>query len=68
MRLEPLCSERRLTLEQLAQRSGVPSPVVARIAAGASSARPVTLRRLAAVLHIEPGALRNELHAARASR
>ena len=68
MTLERLCAARGLTLAQLAARAGVPAPVVTKIAAGAGRVRPVTLRRLAAVLYLEAGALRHELHAARASR
>jgi transcriptional regulator with XRE-family HTH domain len=68
VRLEQLCAERGLTLEQLAQLSGVRSAVVARLAAGGGRLHPATLRRLAAELTSTPGELRNELLDARGSR
>ena len=68
MRLEQLCAERGLTLEQLAQRSRVRAAVVANLAAGGGRLHPATLRRLAAELTTTPGALRNELRDARGSR
>ena len=63
--LQQLCAARGLTLEQLAERAGVPPTTVAKLDTGAIRAQPITLRRLGAVLGLEPAALRDELSAAR---
>jgi transcriptional regulator with XRE-family HTH domain len=47
---------RFLTQGELAERSGVGVATIARIEAG-RGARPPTLRKLAATLHLEPGQL-----------
>ena len=65
MTLEQLCAARGLTLEQLAERAGVPPTTVAKLEAGAIRAQPITLRRLSAVLGLTPDALRDALSAAR---
>jgi transcriptional regulator with XRE-family HTH domain len=63
--LQELCAARGLTLDQLAARAGVPLASVAKLNAAEIRPHPVTLRRLAAVLGLEPLALRTELSAAR---
>jgi transcriptional regulator with XRE-family HTH domain len=63
--LQELCAARGLTLDQLAERAGVPLPVVAKLDAGTVRAHPRTLRRLGAVLGLEPAALQGELSADR---
>jgi transcriptional regulator with XRE-family HTH domain len=65
--LQQLCTARGLTLEQLAERAGVPLPTVVHLDTGTARAQPVTLRRLAAALGLAPDALRDELSAARRS-
>ena len=65
MILHQLCTARGLTLEQLAERAGVPPAVVAKLEAGTLRPQPITLRRLAAVLGLEPEALRDAFTAAR---
>jgi transcriptional regulator with XRE-family HTH domain len=66
--LQELCAARGLTLAELAERASVLPTTVAKLDAGTLHAQPVTLRRLAAVLGLEPGALRDELSAARRRR
>ena len=65
MILQQHCAAQRLTLEQLADRAGVAPATVAKIDAGSIRAQPATLRRLAAVLGLEPDTLRDALSAAR---
>jgi transcriptional regulator with XRE-family HTH domain len=63
--LQELCAARGLTLAQLAARAGVAVSTVAKLDAAEIRAHPATLRRLAAVLGLEPAALRTELSDAR---
>jgi transcriptional regulator with XRE-family HTH domain len=63
--LQELCAARGLTLDQLAAAAGVAPTTVVQLAAGTIRAQPITLRRLGAVLGLEPAALRDELSAAR---
>ena len=65
MTLQQLCAARQLTLEELAERAGVPLTTVVKIDAGTLRVRPSTLRRLAAALGIEAATLQEELSAAR---
>ena len=65
MTLRELCAARGLTLDRLAAAAGVAPSTVAQLAAGTIRAQPVTLRRLGAVLGLEPEALRAELSDAR---
>jgi transcriptional regulator with XRE-family HTH domain len=66
--LQQLCAARGLTLDQLAERSGVPPTTVVKLDAGTLRAQPVTLRRLGAVLGLAPDALQDELSDARRRR
>ena len=66
--LQQLCAARGLTLDQLAEAAGVPIATVAKLDTGAIRGQPITLRRLGAVLGLEPAALRDELCAAHQSR
>ena len=68
MTLQELCAARGLTLEQLAERAGVPLATLTKLDAGAIRAQPITLRRLGAVLGLAPMALQDELSAARRIR
>jgi transcriptional regulator with XRE-family HTH domain len=63
--LQQLCAARGLTLEQLAERAGVPLTTVVKLDAGTVRAQPLTLRRLAAALDLAPEALRDAFTAAR---
>ena len=65
MTLQQLCAARGLTLEQLAERSGVLLATVLKLDAGTARLQPITRRRLAAVLDLAPETLRDELSAAR---
>ena len=65
MTLQQLCAARGLTLEQLADRSGVLLATVRKIDAGTVRLQPVTRQRLAAVLEMDPDTLRDALSAAR---
>jgi transcriptional regulator with XRE-family HTH domain len=65
MTLQELCAARGLTLAQLAERAGVAPATVAKLDAAEIRPHPLTLRRLAAVLGLEPVALRTELSTAR---
>ena len=65
MTLRELCAARGLTLDRLAAAAGVAPTTVAQLDAGTIRAQPVTLRRLGAVLGLEPEALRAELSDAR---
>jgi transcriptional regulator with XRE-family HTH domain len=66
--LQQLCAARGLTLEQLAERAGVPLNTVVHLDTGTSRAQPATLRRLGPVLGLAPDALRDALSAARRTR
>jgi transcriptional regulator with XRE-family HTH domain len=66
--LQQLCAARGLTLEQLAERAGVPLPTVVKLDATAIHAHPLTLRRLSAVLGLAPDALQDIFSAARRQR
>jgi transcriptional regulator with XRE-family HTH domain len=68
MILQQLCVARGLTLEQLAERTGVPLATLVRLDTGATHAQPATLRRLAPALGLAPDALRDALSAARRNR
>ncbi len=68
MTLQELCAARGLTLAQLAERAGVPLTTVVKLDAGTVRAQPVTLRRLGAVLGLEPVALQDAFSAARRQR
>ena len=68
MTLQELCAERGLTLEQLADRAGVPLATVIKIDASTVRANQFTLRRLADALGLAPEALRDALSAARRRR
>jgi transcriptional regulator with XRE-family HTH domain len=68
MTLQELCAARGLTLEQLAERAGVPRTTVVKLDAGTARAHPATLRRLGPVLGLAPTALADELSAARLRR
>ena len=68
MTLQQLCAARGLTLEQLAERSGVLLATVLKLDAGTARLQPITRRRLAAVLDLAPDTLRDELSAARQRR
>ena len=65
MTLQQFCAARGLTLEQLAERSGVLLATVRKIDAGTVRLQPVTRQRLAAVLEMDPDTLRDALSAAR---
>ena len=65
MTLRERCAAGGLTLDRLAAAAGVAPTTVAQLAAGTIRAQPVTLRRLGAVLGLEPEALRAELSDAR---
>ena len=65
MILQQLCAARGLTLEQLAERSGVALTTVVKINEGTTRLQPITRRRLAAVLDMDPLTLRDTLSAAR---
>ena len=65
MILQQLCAAQGLTLAQLAARAGVPLTTVVKLDAGTVRAHPLTLRRLGAVLGLEPETLRDTLSAAR---
>ena len=65
MLLQRLCAARGLTLDQLAERAGVPLTTVAKLDAGTIRAQPVTRRRLGAALGLDPAARRDALGAAR---
>ena len=65
MLLRHLCTAQGLTLEQLAERAGVPLTTVVKLDTGTVRAQPVILRRLGAVLGLAPVALQDELSAAR---
>jgi transcriptional regulator with XRE-family HTH domain len=65
MTLQQLCAARGLTLEQLAERSGVLLATVLKLDAGTARLQPITRRRLAAVLDLTPDTLRDALSAAR---
>ena len=65
MTLRELCAARGLTLDRLAAAAGAAPTTVAQLAAGTIRAQPVTLRRLGAVLGLEPEALRAALSDAR---
>ena len=65
MTLQQLCAARGLTLEQLAERSGVALATVVKLDAGTTRLQPITRRRLAAVLAMDALTLRDELSAAR---
>jgi transcriptional regulator with XRE-family HTH domain len=65
MTLQQRCAARGLTLEQLAERSGVLLATVLKIDAGTVRLQPITRRRLAAVLDLDPDTLRDALSAAR---
>ena len=65
MTLQQLCAARGLTLEQLAERSGVLLATVLKIDAGTVRLQPITRQRLAAVLEMDPDTLRDALSAAR---
>jgi transcriptional regulator with XRE-family HTH domain len=66
--LQQLCAARGLTLDQLAEAAGVPRTTVAQLEAGTLHAQPVTLRRLGAVLGLDPVALQDAFSAARRQR
>ena len=66
--LQELCAARGLTLDQLAERAGVPLTTVVKLDAGTLRAQPGTLRRLGAVLGLEPVALQDAFSAARRQR
>ena len=68
MRLQVLCAARGLTLDQLAERAGVPLATVVHLNASTTRAQPVTLHRLAAALGLAPDTLRDELSAVRRQR
>jgi transcriptional regulator with XRE-family HTH domain len=63
--LQELCATRGLTLAQLAERAGVALTTVTKLDAAEIRAHPATLRRLAAVLGVEPVVLGTELSDAR---
>jgi transcriptional regulator with XRE-family HTH domain len=65
MTLHQLCAARGLTLDELAERAGVPLTTVVKIDVGTIRAQPPTLRRLAAGLGLALATLRDELSAAR---
>jgi nucleoid DNA-binding protein len=65
---QELCAARGLTLEALGERAGVLPATVAEIDAGTLRANQFLLRRLADVLGLTPGALRDALSAARRAR
>ena len=65
MILQQVCAARGLTLEQLAERAGVPFATVTKIDASTVRANQFVLRRLADALGLAPEALRDALSAAR---
>jgi transcriptional regulator with XRE-family HTH domain len=65
MILQQLCAARGLTLEQLAERSGVALTTVVKINESTTRLHPITRRRLAAALDLDPLTLRDALSAAR---
>ena len=65
MTLQQLCAARGRTLAHLAERSGVLLATVLKIDAGTVRLQPITRRRLAAVLEMDPDTLRDALSAAR---